>query len=303
LIRRGEVDPVRAAATSPRHGNCRLLLDVVRDRERDLIVLDAGVENLVVEEGGRLWFEEDTGTLRFDHLVVLGRQRSDVDLQVRLRSCPLGDHPQTRRLRKLVRGRDNVLHGPNRASGECEQRAHLLPGWFRSETGEASNVTPEVAGSRPVGSALESTAKRTAFSPLTCQSCGVRTLGPGVDLPDLQADRVYEVGGWGEGALTARVLPPARAFGSPWPLSACRPGGSLLSGSSVAPVYRFLLMLRNGEAADPPAFLTEQPYWKPGDVFVAANGRAFRVVEIDAEVEVAGMVLFDSIWTIEPFEE
>jgi hypothetical protein len=71
----------------------------------------------------------------------------------------------------------------------------------------------------------------------------------------------------------------------------------------VAPVYRFLLMLRNGEAADPPAFLTEQPYWKPGDVFVAANGRAFRVVEIDAEVEVAGMVLFDSIWTIEPFEE
>jgi hypothetical protein len=62
-------------------------------------------------------------------------------------------------------------------------------------------------------------------------------------------------------------------------------------------------MLRNGEAADPPAFLTEQPYWKPGDVFVAANGRAFRVVEIDAEVEVAGMVLFDSIWTIEPFEE
>jgi hypothetical protein len=120
---------------------------------------------------------------------------------------------------------------------------------------------------------------------------------------DLQADRVYEVGGWGEGALTARALPPARAFGSPWPLSACRPGGSLLSGSSVAPVYRFLLMLRNGEAADPPAFLTEQPYWKPGDVFVAANGRAFRVVEIDAEVEVAGMVLFDSIWTIEPFEE
>ena len=40
----------------------RLLVEVVRDRERDLIVLDGGVENLVVEEGGRLWFEEDTGT-------------------------------------------------------------------------------------------------------------------------------------------------------------------------------------------------------------------------------------------------
>jgi hypothetical protein len=78
---------------------------------------------------------------------------------------------------------------------------------------------------------------------------------------------------------------------------------TLLSGSSVAPVYRFLLMLRNGEAADPPAFLTEQPDWQPGDVFVAANGRAFRIVDTDAEIEVAGMVLFDAIWTVEPLEE
>lgn len=67
----------------------------------------------------------------------------------------------------------------------------------------------------------------------------------------------------------------------------------------MAPVYRFLLMLRNGEAADPPAFLTEQPDWKPGDVFVAANGRSFRIVDTDAEIEVAGMVLFDAIWTVE----
>jgi hypothetical protein len=67
----------------------------------------------------------------------------------------------------------------------------------------------------------------------------------------------------------------------------------------VASVYRFLLMLRNGEAADPPAFVTEQADWKPGDVFVAANERAFRIVETDAEVEAAGMVLFDAIWTVE----
>jgi hypothetical protein len=67
----------------------------------------------------------------------------------------------------------------------------------------------------------------------------------------------------------------------------------------VAPVYRFLLMLPNGEAADPPAFLTEQPDWQPGDVFVAANG-AFRIVGTNAAVEVAGMVLFDAIWTVEP---
>jgi hypothetical protein len=71
----------------------------------------------------------------------------------------------------------------------------------------------------------------------------------------------------------------------------------------VAAVYRFLLMLRNGEAADPPAFLTEQPDWKPGDVFVAASGRTFRIVDTNAEIEVAGMVLFDAIWTVEPPDE
>ena len=70
----------------------------------------------------------------------------------------------------------------------------------------------------------------------------------------------------------------------------------------MAPAYRFLLMLRNGEAADPPAFVTERPDWKLRDVFVAANERAFRIVETDAEVEVSGMVLFDAIWTVEPLE-
>jgi hypothetical protein len=70
----------------------------------------------------------------------------------------------------------------------------------------------------------------------------------------------------------------------------------------VASVYRSLLMLRNGEAADP-AFLTKQAHWKPGDVFVAANGRAFRIVDTEAEVQAAGMVLFHAIWTVEPLQE
>jgi hypothetical protein len=59
----------------------------------------------------------------------------------------------------------------------------------------------------------------------------------------------------------------------------------------VASIYRFLLMLRNGEAADPPAFLTEQSDWKPGDVFVA-RGHAFRIVNTDPEIEFAGMMSF-----------
>jgi hypothetical protein len=56
----------------------------------------------------------------------------------------------------------------------------------------------------------------------------------------------------------------------------------------LAPVYRFLLMLPNGEAADPPAFLTEQRDWQPVDVFVAANGRAFRIVGTTCEVREFG---------------
>jgi hypothetical protein len=152
---------------------------MVRDRERDLIVLDAGVENLVVEEGSRLWFEEDTGTLLFDHLVVLRRQRNDADLQVRLRSCPLGDHPQTRRLRNLVRGRDNVLHGLNRAIGECEQRAHLLLGWFRSEAGETAvprqrsrvRVPAIIAAGVPLATSLRGkTPSQTFYSVLYSES-------------------------------------------------------------------------------------------------------------------------------------
>lgn len=76
----------------------------------------------------------------------------------------------------------------------------------------------------------------------------------------------------------------------------------MLSGVSVAPAYRFLRLLRNGEPADPPAFLTDQRDWRPGDVFVAANGRTFRTLDTDAEVEAAGIVLFDAIWTLEPLE-
>jgi hypothetical protein len=38
-------------------------------------------------------------------------------------------------------------------------------------------------------------------------------------------------------------------------------------------------------------------------VFVAANGRAFRIVDTEAEVQAAGMVLFHAIWTVEPLEE
>jgi hypothetical protein len=60
---------------------------------------------LCVEQGGRLRLEEHTDSLLLNHLVLLGRQRNDAELEVRLHPYPLGDQPRTARLRQLVRRR------------------------------------------------------------------------------------------------------------------------------------------------------------------------------------------------------
>jgi hypothetical protein len=54
----------------------RLLLALIRDREGDLVRLDARVKNLVLKQRRRFRIEEDTRSLFFDHLVVLARQRT-----------------------------------------------------------------------------------------------------------------------------------------------------------------------------------------------------------------------------------
>jgi hypothetical protein len=46
--------------------------------------------------------------------------------------------------------------------------------------------------------------------------------------------------------------------------------------------YRFLLVLEDGEPADPPAFITVLPEWHPGDEFLAgAELQRFRIRAID----------------------
>jgi hypothetical protein len=44
-------------------GSVPLLLELVGDRERDPVLLDVGVEDLVVEQRGRVRLEEDAGSL------------------------------------------------------------------------------------------------------------------------------------------------------------------------------------------------------------------------------------------------
>jgi hypothetical protein len=63
--------------------------------------------------------------------------------------------------------------------------------------------------------------------------------------------------------------------------------------------YRFLLVLANGEAADPPAFVSAVPGWNVGDTF-EAGGRRFRILEISSrEMAEVTAHAFEAVWTVE----
>jgi hypothetical protein len=65
------------------------------------------------------------------------------------------------------------------------------------------------------------------------------------------------------------------------------------------PAYRFLLMLENGESADPAAFVSDEPDWNVGDPFVA-GGRRFRILDIsDREIAEVTAHTFEAVWTVE----
>jgi hypothetical protein len=67
-------------------------------------------------------------------------------------------------------------------------------------------------------------------------------------------------------------------------------------------VYRYLLVLPDGEPADPAAFVSSEPppRWSVGDTFTAA-GRSFRIVAIEPPVPAyppAWARQFDAVWTV-----
>jgi hypothetical protein len=65
------------------------------------------------------------------------------------------------------------------------------------------------------------------------------------------------------------------------------------------PRYRFLLMLENGEAADPAAFVSDELDWTVGDTFVA-GGRSFRILDIsDRGIAEVTAHTFEAVWTVE----
>jgi hypothetical protein len=48
--------------------------------------------------------------------------------------------------------------------------------------------------------------------------------------------------------------------------------------------FRYLLALADGEPADPAAFITAVPEWRPGETFVGSNGQLFRILAIEPEM-------------------
>jgi hypothetical protein len=65
---------------------------------------------------------------------------------------------------------------------------------------------------------------------------------------------------------------------------------------NASAVRRYLLVLEDGEPADPAAYVTPRDEWDEGDTFVTPNGQLFVIVSF--EVDVAAMQAFDGIWCV-----
>ena len=68
--------------------------------------------------------------------------------------------------------------------------------------------------------------------------------------------------------------------------------------TNASAVRRFLLVLEDGEPADPAAYVTPRDAWDDGDTFVTPNGQLFVIVGM--EPDVAAMKAFDGIWCVRP---
>lgn len=49
-------------------------------------------------------------------------------------------------------------------------------------------------------------------------------------------------------------------------------------------MFRFLLMLEDGEPHDPSAFVTAVPNWTVGETFMTGRGQQWRVLAIQMEI-------------------
>jgi hypothetical protein len=77
--------------------------------------------------------------------------------------------------------------------------------------------------------------------------------------------------------------------------------------ATIAAVFKYLLMLADGEPVDPAVFVTAVPNWKAGEEFMVSSGDRFRILGINDEIDVEGLEelyrrgIF-GIWKVEPVD-
>jgi hypothetical protein len=66
-------------------------------------------------------------------------------------------------------------------------------------------------------------------------------------------------------------------------------------------VFRFLLVLENGEPNDPAVFVSAVPNWTVGETFLLAGGERLRIVAIDTDIDDELVERgINAVFTVEP---
>jgi hypothetical protein len=66
-------------------------------------------------------------------------------------------------------------------------------------------------------------------------------------------------------------------------------------------VFKFLLVLEDGEPTDPPALVTAVPNWTVGEVFLTGRGDHWRILAIDTNIDEELVEHgFNAVFTVEP---
>lgn len=70
-------------------------------------------------------------------------------------------------------------------------------------------------------------------------------------------------------------------------------------------MFKYLLVLPDGDPPDPAAFVTAVPNWSVGEEFMVAGGKRFRILGINNDIDVDGLEeLYErginGIWMVEP---
>ncbi len=67
-------------------------------------------------------------------------------------------------------------------------------------------------------------------------------------------------------------------------------------------MFKYLLMLEDGEPNDPAAFVTVVPNWSVGETILLGPGERLRILAIDPDIneELVGGAAINAVFTVEP---